>query len=64
MGAEEKVRSSGELSRQDPEPILPTVNPAVEKSEPAKAGLHPAVYVMYVYSDKATGRKETWGAQS
>ncbi|PYH82827.1 UDP-galf transporter [Aspergillus uvarum CBS 121591] len=39
----EKVRISGEVSR--PEPTLPTVNPAVDKSEPPKPAFHPAVYV-------------------
>ncbi|KAL2834950.1 triose-phosphate transporter family-domain-containing protein [Aspergillus cavernicola] len=43
MSSEEKVRTSGEVSR--PEPTLPTVNPAAEKSEPPKATFHPAVYV-------------------
>ncbi|OJJ60630.1 hypothetical protein ASPSYDRAFT_746269 [Aspergillus sydowii CBS 593.65] len=41
--AEEKARTSGETSR--PEPSLPTVNPAAEKSEPPKPTFHPAVYV-------------------
>ncbi|KAH8424089.1 UDP-galactofuranose transporter [Aspergillus melleus] len=39
----EKARTSGEVSR--PEPALPTVNPAAEKSEPPKPTFHPAVYV-------------------
>ncbi|GIK01695.1 hypothetical protein Aspvir_005733 [Aspergillus viridinutans] len=39
----EKARVSGEVSR--PEPTLPTVNPAAEKSEPPKPTFHPAVYV-------------------
>lgn len=39
----EKVRTSGEVSRN--EPVLPTVNPAAEKSEPPKPTFHPAVYV-------------------
>ncbi|PKX88522.1 UDP-galactofuranose transporter [Aspergillus novofumigatus IBT 16806] len=39
----EKARVSGEVSR--PEPLLPTVNPAAEKSEPPKPTFHPAVYV-------------------
>ena len=39
----EKARTSGEVSR--PEPTLPTVNPAAEKSEPPKPTFHPAVYV-------------------
>jgi hypothetical protein len=42
----EKVRTSGEVSR--PEPTLPTVNPAAEKSQPPKAALHPAIYVTCV----------------
>jgi hypothetical protein len=44
--ADEKTRSSGEVQRS--EPVLPTVNPAVEKPEPPKAALHPAFYVAYV----------------
>lgn len=43
--AEKKVRVSGEQQRPA-EPTLPTVNPAAEKSEPPKAALHPAVYVV------------------
>lgn len=46
MGIDEKVRTSGELSRPDNSPVLPTVNPAAEKSELPKASLHPAVYVI------------------
>jgi hypothetical protein len=46
---EEKVRISGESPRAADAPILPTVNPAAEKvQEPAKAGIHPAFYVMSV----------------
>ena len=45
---EEKVRVSGELSKPDNSPILPTVNPLSEKSEPPKSALHPAAYVMSV----------------
>lgn len=44
---EEKARVSAELSRPSDAPVLPTVNPAVEKPEPPKPALHPAVYVMY-----------------
>ncbi|BDD57132.1 hypothetical protein MPDQ_003479 [Monascus purpureus] len=40
--SDEKVRSSGEVSR--PEPVLPTVNPAAERPAP-KSSIHPAVYV-------------------
>ncbi|KAA8575509.1 hypothetical protein EYC84_004658 [Monilinia fructicola] len=43
---EEKVRVSGEVSRPADAPILPTVNPAAEQSEPPKAAVHPAFYVM------------------
>lgn len=46
MGADEKVRTSGELSRPEPPQGLPTVNPAVERPEPAKAALHPSLYVV------------------
>ena len=46
----EKERVSAEVIRNGPEspvaPVLPTVNPAVEKTEPPKAKLHPSVYVM------------------
>ena len=46
----EKERVSAEAIRNGLEsavaPILPTVNPAVEKSEPPKAKLHPSIYVM------------------
>ena len=46
---QEKERISDEVTRVDPAaPILPIVNPATEKSELPKAGLHPSVYVMYV----------------
>lgn len=43
--SEKKVRVSGEQPRPV-EPVLPTVNPATEKTEPPKAALHPAVYVV------------------
>jgi len=44
---EEKVRVSGEISRDAP--ILPTVNPGSEKPSPAKSGgMHASVYVMSV----------------
>lgn len=45
---EEKVRISGESPRGAADaPVLPTVNPAVEKlAEPASSGIHPAFYVM------------------
>lgn len=47
MGVEgEKVRTSGEIPRSEPSPVLPTVNPALEKPEPPKGGLPPSFYVM------------------
>lgn len=45
MGAEEKTRASGDQPREQSEPVLPTVNPEVEKSQPPKASFHPALYV-------------------
>lgn len=44
---EKKVRLSGEQPRAaEPATILPTVNPAAEKSAPPPPSLHPAVYVV------------------
>jgi hypothetical protein len=44
--SEEKVRLSGENSRAGDSPILPTVNPNVEKKPELKGnGINPAVYV-------------------
>lgn len=47
MSAVEKDRTSGEVERpEQAAPMLPVVNPAVEKPAPAKTGgLHPAVYI-------------------
>ncbi|EAQ86659.1 hypothetical protein CHGG_07912 [Chaetomium globosum CBS 148.51] len=45
MGVEDKTRASGDQPREQSEPVLPTVNPEVEKSQPPKASLHPALYV-------------------
>ncbi|KAK4455498.1 triose-phosphate transporter family-domain-containing protein [Podospora aff. communis PSN243] len=42
---EEKDRASGESPREATGAILPTVNPEVEKSQPAGPVIHPAVYV-------------------
>jgi len=42
---EEKDRASGDSPREASGAILPTVNPDVEKSQPASASVHPAVYV-------------------
>ncbi|KAM4059114.1 triose-phosphate transporter family protein [Hirsutella rhossiliensis] len=46
MSAEEKIRISGDVSRPDASPVLPTVNPQLEKPQPTKAALHPALYVL------------------
>lgn len=54
MGAAdiEKERISAEVVRSGPssptEPILPTVNPAIEKKEAPASNIHPAVYVVCV----------------
>jgi hypothetical protein len=45
MGVEEKTRASGDQPRDQNGPVLPTVNPEAEKSQPPKAALHPALYV-------------------
>lgn len=45
MGVEEKTRASGDQPREPNQPVLPTVNPEAEKSQPPKSSLHPAVYV-------------------
>ncbi|ORY64034.1 triose-phosphate transporter [Pseudomassariella vexata] len=46
MGADEKTRQSGEVSRSENKgPILPTVNPETEKPQPPKVAIHPAFYV-------------------
>lgn len=46
MGVDEKTRVSGEVTREQDSPVLPTVNPEAQKSEPAKASIHPALYVV------------------
>ncbi|KAH8899575.1 triose-phosphate transporter [Thozetella sp. PMI_491] len=47
MVAEEKVRTSGESPREASNgPVLPTVNPDAEKTQPPKPSLHPAFYVI------------------
>ncbi|EPE36021.1 Multidrug resistance efflux transporter EmrE [Glarea lozoyensis ATCC 20868] len=44
---EEKARISGDSPRGTDAPVLPTVNPAIEKlAEPASNGIHPAFYVI------------------
>jgi hypothetical protein len=45
MSVEEKTRASGEQARDQSGPVLPTVNPEAEKSQPPKPSLHPAFYV-------------------
>lgn len=47
MSGEEKIRVSGDITRADTSsPVLPTVNPQVDKPAPAKASLHPIFYVV------------------
>ncbi|GJD01923.1 triose-phosphate transporter [Colletotrichum higginsianum] len=46
MGIDEKTRVSGEVPRGENGSILPTTNPDVEKSQPSKAQIHPALYVI------------------
>lgn len=52
--SEKKDRLSSEYIRTDPAspvvPVLPTVNPAAEKSEAPAVKLHAAFYVAYVFS--------------
>jgi hypothetical protein len=45
MGADEKTRASGESPREASGPILPTVNPEVEKPQAPAFNVHPAFYV-------------------
>jgi hypothetical protein len=45
MSADEKIRVSGETPRSTT-PVLPTVNPGLEKSKPAGASIHPTFYVI------------------
>ena len=48
----EKERISAEIIRDGPAtptlPVLPTVNPEIEKREPPASKLHPAFYVVWV----------------
>ncbi|KAI9882891.1 MAG: hypothetical protein M1823_005363 [Watsoniomyces obsoletus] len=47
MTAEDKERKSEDVSHvSERAPVLPTVNPAAEKSPPPTSSLHPAVYVI------------------
>ncbi|KAF2195753.1 TPT-domain-containing protein [Zopfia rhizophila CBS 207.26] len=43
--SDEKVRSSVEAARDTAAPVLPTVNPNVEKPQSEPATFHPAVYI-------------------
>ena len=47
--SEDKVRVSGEKERDaQPEPVLPTINPAVvAQQEQKKSSIHPAFYIAY-----------------
>ncbi|KAF2495389.1 TPT-domain-containing protein [Lophium mytilinum] len=45
MSSDEKVRSSMDAARDPAAPVLPTVNPDIEKPQPEVASLHPAVYI-------------------
>ncbi|KAL2755152.1 hypothetical protein ACRALDRAFT_1082681 [Sodiomyces alcalophilus JCM 7366] len=47
MSVEEKTRVSGDIPRAESNgPVLPTVNPNVEKQQAQKPTLHPALYVI------------------
>ncbi|PHH60808.1 hypothetical protein CDD81_1159 [Ophiocordyceps australis] len=46
MSADEKTRVSGDISRSDASPTLPTVNPQADKPQASKASIHPALYVL------------------
>ena len=52
-GFSEKERISAEIVRDGPAlptiPVMPTVNPEIEKRETPASQLHPAFYVMYVF---------------
>lgn len=44
--SDEKVRASLDAARDPAQPVLPTVNPTVQKrSDPDSASFHPAVYI-------------------
>ena len=44
--SDEKIRASLDAARDPAQPVLPTVNPAMQKrSEPESASFHPAVYI-------------------
>lgn len=59
MGADEKVRTSGEVMRPEASaPVLPVTNPAVAP-KPAQSGLHPSVYITYVHPAANEWRNET-----
>lgn len=44
--SDEKMRSSVDAARDPAQPVLPTVNPNVKRSQqPESASFHPAVYI-------------------
>jgi hypothetical protein len=45
MSTNEEIRMSAEPAREQVAPVLPTVNPEVEKAQLTKPGIHPAFYV-------------------
>lgn len=51
--SDSKERSSGDVPRNESSaPMLPTVNPQTEKTEPAPSSLHPAFYITYGPSEE------------
>ncbi|KAK0705268.1 triose-phosphate transporter family-domain-containing protein [Lasiosphaeris hirsuta] len=47
MGIDEKTRASGDSPREANGPVLPTINPEVERVQAPKSnGIHPALYVV------------------
>jgi len=52
--SDEKVRSSIDAARDPAQPVLPTINPNVEKAhpQPEAGSFHPAVYIAYVESGR------------
>lgn len=49
--SDEKMRSSVDAARDPAQPVLPTVNPNIEKHQNKEsASFHPSVYIAYVAS--------------
>ncbi|KAG9749045.1 hypothetical protein KCU73_g6931, partial [Aureobasidium melanogenum] len=49
----EKRRTSSEVERpKQAEPVLPVVNPALEKPAPPQSSIHPALYVVVIIFNK------------